>query len=251
LPPTTVALRTRAGLHVQRTVGLITGVIWLPLCGFLLKYVMRYRVDDVRATRARFRALVGDTKTPILICANHLTLVDSAVVAWALGGSWWYIFHFRAMPWNLPEYHNFAFSPINRLALWLAKCIPIVRGGSRKEVSAVIKRVQFVLQRGDTALIFAEGGRSRTGRVRTETAAHGMGRILNSVPDCRALCVYLRGHEQDTWSTVPKRGDTFYVKLEVVTPTSENSGMRRSRDFANQIVNKLASMEQHYFDGRK
>lgn len=244
-------LRTRAGLQIQRVAGVVTGIVWIPLAGFILRYVMQYRVHNMRETRARFRALVRNSESPLLICANHLTLVDSAVVAWALGGSWWYLFHWRQMPWNLPEYHNFAFNPLNRLGLWLAKCIPIVRGGARQQVSGVIKRVEYLLYRGDTALIFAEGGRSRTGRVRTETAAHGMGRIIGAVPECQALCVYLRGRKQETWSSVPARGDVFDVTFELMEPKSDHKGMRRSRDFAQQIVNKLAEMEQEYFDSRK
>ena len=115
----------------------------------------------------------------------------------------------------------------------------------------MLKRVKYLLSRGDTALIFAEGGRSRTGRIQLDSIAHGMGRIVSSVRDCRALVVYLRGDRQLTWSTVPAVGDSFYVDYEVFRPQSERTGMRRSREFAQQIADRLVRMEEQYFARRK
>ena len=164
-----------------------------------MRFLMRYHVKNAGALRKRFRAMMRENDQPMLICANHLTMVDSAVVAWALGGSWWYVFNYSRMPWNLPEYTNYAFVWPGRFGAWLTKCIPVRRGGRRQDVSGVIKRVQHLVTRGETALIFPEAGRSRTGRVQSDSIAHGVGRILNSVRDCRALCVYIRGDRQKTW----------------------------------------------------
>ena len=242
--------RTRFGLTFQREVGRFSSVFWIMPIVFIMRVLMRYRVQNAVEVRRRYRALLKESDGPVLICANHLTMMDSAVLAWALGGSWWYVFHYRRMPWNLPEYNNFASIWASRIAVWVTKCIPIVRGGSRQQVSGVIKRVQYVLSHGETALIFAEGGRSRTGRVEADSAAHGMGRIMNAVENCRALCVYLRGDRQLTWSTVPALGESFHVDLELFQPESLHRGMRRSRDLAQQIVDKLARMEEEYFAGR-
>jgi len=243
-------LRTRFALAIQREVGRVTSFFWIPASAFAMSVVMRYRIKDAANLRRRYRALVRENDQPVLICANHLTMVDSALVAWALGGSWWYLFNYRWLPWNLPEYNNFAFMWINRAAVWLAKCIPVVRGGRRQDVSGVLKRIKYLLTRGDTALIFAESGRSRTGRVQLDTVAYGMGRIVSNVGGCRALCVYLRGDKQKTWSAVPARGDSFYVDFELFEPKSDRSGMRRSRDIASQIGNRLVQMEQKYFARR-
>ena len=242
--------RTRAALTLQREVGRFSSIVWIPPIVFTLRVLMQYRVKNAAELRKRYRALMKETDGPVLICANHLTMVDSAILAWALGGSWWYVFHYRRMPWNLPEYNNFASIWISRLASWVTKCIPVVRGGPRQQVSGVIKRVQHVISRGDTALIFAEGGRSRTGRVQAYSAAHGTGRIMAAVEDCKALCVYLRGDRQLTWSTVPALGDSFHVDFELFQPESLHRGMRRSRDLAQQIVAKLARMEEEYFASR-
>lgn len=246
----TLPLRSRVGLAVQRQVSRFSSILWIPPTVFIMRVLMRYRIKNAAELRKRHRALIKENDGPILICANHLTMVDSAILAWALGGSWSYVFHYRRMPWNLPEYNNFASTWISRFLAWVTKCIPVVRGGPREQVSGVIKRVQYVLSRGDTALIFAEGGRSRTGRVQEDSPAQGMGRILNAVDGCKALCVYLRGDRQLTWSTVPARGDSFHVDFEFFQPESLHRGMRRSRDLAQQIVARLARMEEKYFASR-
>lgn len=247
---TKLPFKTRAALAIQREVGRLSSVFWITSIVFAMRVLMRYRVKNASALRKRFRAMMRENDQPLLICANHLTMVDSAVVAWALGGSWWYVFNYSRMPWNLPEYTNYASLWPSRLGAWLTKCLPVRRGGKRQEVSGVIKRVQHLLTRGETALIFPEAGRSRTGRVQFDSIAHGVGRILNSVRDCRALCVYMRGDRQKTWSTVPARGDSFYVDFELFKPESEHSGLRRSKDLAEQIVARLARMEQTYFAHR-
>ena len=243
-------LRTRAALTLQREVGRLSAVVWITSIVFAMRYLMRYRVKDAVELRRRFRAMMRENDQPVLICVNHLTMADSAVVAWALGGSWWYLFNYSRMPWNLPEYTNYASLWPSRFGAWITKCIPIRRGGNRKDVSGVIQRVQHLLARGETALIFPEAGRSRTGRVEFDSIAHGVGRIMNSVRDCQALCVYMRGDRQTTWSTVPARGDSFYVDFELFRPESEHSGLRRSKDLAEQIVARLSVMEQQYFASR-
>ena len=236
---------------MQLAVGRLLSIIWIPGSVFAMRVVMRYRIKDAWNLRKRFRKLVKETDTPILICANHLTMVDSAVMAWALGGSWWYLFNYRWLPWNLPEHTNYGFAWYNRVGVWILKCIPIRRGGRREDVSTTLKCVQYLLSRGGTAVIFAEGGRSRTGRMQLDSIAHGMGRIVNSVRKCRALCVYLRGDRQLTYSTVPAHGDSFYVDFELFRPVSDYSGMRRSRDFSRQIAERLVSMEKKYFAHRE
>lgn len=217
----------------------------------LMEFFMKYRIKNVKDLRRRYRKLLSETRAPILICSNHLTMADSAVIAWALGGSWWYLFRYSRVPWNIPEYNNFSFLKFVGLGVWIIKCIPVVRGGSREGVSRVIKKIDYLLRKGDTALIFAEAGRSRTGKVQIDNHAQAVGRIMTTVPECQALCVYMRGDQQDTWSTVPKRGDSIYLDFEIFKPQSTFSGMRQSRDVAQQVVAHIADMESRYFAGRK
>jgi hypothetical protein len=243
--------RERLALFLQREVSRLASWFWIPAGAFIMRYLLGYKIRNVARVRHRFRAMLRESDAPVLICANHLTMVDSALVAWALGGAWWSVFNFRWVPWNLPETRNFATGGISQLAVWLTKCIPIKRGGRREEVSIVLRRVQHLLTRGETALIFAEGGRSRTGRVQLDSVAHGMGRIASSVAGCRALCVYVRGDRQRSWSALPVIGDSIYVDIDMFQPTSDRSGVRRSRDFASQIAARLVGMEEKYFARRQ
>ena len=247
---TRLPFRARSAHALQREVGRLAAFFWVLPIAFILRVLMGYRIRDVAGVRSRYRALVKQNGRPLLICPNHLTMMDSAVIAWALGGSWWYLFHYSRIPWNLPEYNNYASQWPTRVGAWLTKCIPVIRGGRREDVSRVIKRVQHLLSRGETALIFPEARRSRSGRVEPDSVAHAVGRILTSVPGCQPLCVYLRGDRQHTWSTVPHRGDSFYIDFQLVEPKSDHSGMRRSRDFSQQIVDRLVGMEEEYFAGR-
>lgn len=242
--------RTRAVLALQRWVGRLLGVVWLPLAGLLLRYLLGYRIRDVADLRRRYRRLARSEDRGVLLCVNHLTMIDSAVAAWALGGSWWYVLHYSSFPWNLPERNNFAFNRFFRAAAWIAKCIPVVRGGNRERVSATMERVRYLLSRGETVLVFPEGGRSRSGRVEPDSVTYGVGRLLTAVPGCRTICVYLRGEGQESWSTIPRRGETFDVRFEVVDPDSSETGLRRARDLSRAIIDKLAEMEERHFARR-
>lgn len=212
---------------------------------------MWYRIRNAPEIRRRFRSLIKGDRRPLLLCANHLTMIDSALVAWALGGSWWYLFNYRRMPWNLPEQANFSQNVLNRAVVWLVKCIPVSRGGRRDEVSGTMEKVKHVLSQGETALVFPEGGRSRTGRVEPENTTYGVGRILDAVPGCRTICVYLRGDRQDSWSTLPAWGERFSADFREVQPQSEATGLRKARDLSRQIVSELVDMETEYFARRK
>lgn len=244
-------LPTRAALTLQRRVGHLLAVVWVPLASFLMRFVMGYRIRNAAEVRRRFRRMVEGSREPLLICPNHLTMIDSALVAWALGGSWWYVAHYARLPWNLPEETNFASDWFSRAAAWMAKCIPVRRGGSREKMAETLDRVCHLLERGETVLIFPEGGRSRSGRIEPETASYGVGRILNEVPDCRVLCVYLRGEAQESWSKYPARGDTFRVEISRPDLSSSHTGLRRARDLSRQIVEELARLEKRYLAGRQ
>lgn len=236
---------------VQREIGRLLVPIWSPMVILVMRFGMGYRIQDIATVRAKYAKIRAASPGPLLVCANHLTMVDSFLVAWALAPTWRYCLHFDELPWNVPERENFASRVWERVAAWVMKCIPITRGGARREVAAVLERVAALTRNGEVALIFPEGGRSRSGRVDVEQAAWGVGRIVAAVPECRVACVYLRGRQQETWGPVPERGDVHDVDIVCIEPKSDAAGLRRSRDFSRQIVAQLASMERTYFDGRQ
>lgn len=237
--------------QLQRIAGWLAAPLWVPLAGLWLSVYHGFRIRDRARIRREFARIRSDSSAPLLVCANHLTLIDSLVIAWALVPSWRYVFDFDLLPWNTPEETNFANTRLNRIAVYLAKCIPILRGGQREDVAAVLQRVTHLLARGELALLFPEGGRSRTGRVAEDSAAWGVGRVVGSLPHCRVLCVYLRGDSQETWSDYPVRGERFQMDLCCIEPKSDARGARRSRDLAGQIVGQLVRMEEAYFADRQ
>jgi hypothetical protein len=235
----------------QRVVSTLLGFVWIPSSVFALRIYFRYRIANVASVRAKYREIRALSDAPLIICANHLTLIDSMLVAWALGSGTYWLRNPKEVPWNTPETTNFGRTWVSRAVIYIVKCIPITRGGVREEVGGVLTRVKYLLSVGETALIFPEAGRSRTGRIEEGSAAWGVGRIVGAVPGCRVLCVYLRGRKQATWSDYPAKGDIMDVSLACIEPKSDARGARRSRDIAQQITRQLARMEKDHFDDRQ
>ncbi len=235
----------------QLTASRVLSPVWVPIFTALMRWGMRWRVDEIEEHRARYARIRAESDAPLLICANHLTMYDSFVIGWALGGPGFYLRHFDAMPWNTPERVNFASTWWKRILSYVLKCVPVERGSDRKEVARVLEKMRFLMERGEVGMIFPEGGRSRTSRVELENAAYGVGRLVSSLPGCRVLCVYLRGENQDSWSDSPARGERFRMQVECIEPKTDARGLRGSLDISRQIVMRLVDMENAWFDDRK
>lgn len=223
---------------------------WLPIVGFVMRYYYRVRIRNLDGIRKKYREIVRSNDKPLLICANHLTLVDSFLVCWALAPPFWYMFNFSALPWHVPERRNFATTWYSRLITYILKCVHIVRGSAGRDISQVLHRLIYLLSKRQIVMMFPDGGRSRTGRIETDTPAQGIGRIIAALPNCRVLCVYLRGDKQVSWSNFPMRKENFYVDVSLIEPKSQERGVRRSRDLVRQVSSRLAAMEQYYFAHR-
>lgn len=239
--------KEKFALKIQYLVGWITYPFWGSLLIALMRFVGRYKIQQIREIRRRYKHLKRTVEGPILVCSNHLTKIDSVILNWSLASTWSYMKSFKIFSWNLPERANFYQNYILRTICYLGSCVPIDRGGSRDAVKKSLDKVTYLLKKGHTVTIFPEGGRSRTGRVDVDKFTYGVGRLVNKVKDCHVLCVYLRGHNQENYSDIPHRGARFYLNMELIKPESVHSGLRATRDVANQIVDKLVLMEQAYF----
>lgn len=235
--------RERRALALQRTVSWLLSPLWMGATVALLRLGGRYRVEGLRAVRREYRRLRAQVPGALLVCPNHLTLIDSALVAWALGSPVWWWRHFSELPWNVPEETLFASTRSRRLLAWLLKCVPIRRGGDRRRMAETLGRLLHLLQRGESVLIFPEGGRSRVGRVDVEARTYGVGRILGAVPGCRVLCVHLRGVGQREMGDLPRRGESFRVRLSLYEPSSAARGLRRSVELTREVLEQLARLE--------
>jgi len=238
-------------LRVQRAVSRLFSPLWIPVFVTLMALVFRWRVEGASELRRTYREIREKSRAPLLICANHLTMLDSFVLGWALGGSWFYLTHFSALPWNTPERVHFASTWWKRTLTYLLKCVPITRGSDRKEVALVLEKVEYLLKLGEAVMVFPEGARSRSARVELENAAWGVGRIVSSVPGCRVLCVYLRGNGQHEMTDAPAVGEVFRGRTALIEPKSDQRGLRGSLDISRQIVAKLVELERSHFDDRK
>src|SRR5438309_2795733 len=230
MPPEASRLgrRDRLGLAVQRAIGRLLSPVWIPATVALMRFGLGWRIEGMAAARREYRSLWGAGDGPLLVCANHLTMIDSALIAWALGSPPWFLAHYAALPWNVPERRNFAGSLASRLLVYLMKCVPVTRGGDRGAVAGVLGRLVYLLHRGEAVLVFPEGGRSRSGRVDVENATYGVGRVIGDLPECRVLCVYLCGEYQDGFSNIPSRGVRFHEVLAALRSTAESTGMTRA-----------------------
>jgi hypothetical protein len=239
--------RARRELAIQRAVAFALAPLTTLAVLALLAGWLRLRLANASELRRTYRSLLAESDAPLLICANHLTLIDSAMISWALGTPGFYLRNFSALPWNVPEQTNFASTRMRRALAYVYKCVPVLRGGDRAGIAESLARFAHLLRSGEVGLIFPEGGRSRSGRVEVERAAYGVGRIVKDVPDCRVLCCYLRGDRQQSWSNLPARGDRLRASLALFEPKAEGSGLRASRDIARQITARLAELEAAHF----
>ncbi|MBI5505351.1 MAG: 1-acyl-sn-glycerol-3-phosphate acyltransferase [Deltaproteobacteria bacterium] len=231
---------------MQRALGRALSPLWVPAVVGVMRFGLRWRIDGAAQVRREYRELLR-CDGPLIVCANHLTMVDSAAIMWALGSPGWFLAHYSAVPWNVPERQNFAASLVSRVLVYVMRCIPVTRGGDRAEVGRVLARLAHLADNGEVVLLFPEGGRSRSGRVESESAAYGVGRLIASLPGCRVLCVYLRGDHQRVVSNLPVRGERFRVRAAVLCPTSAHNGMRRALDLSRQVVEVLATLEEEHF----
>jgi len=208
----------------------------------------RYRIADRSRIRAEFAALVGDRRGPLLVCANHLTLIDSLIIQWALAPGWRLFVRPEWFFWNLPDKYNMSINLFVRALGYFGKCVLVRRQGPPEEARLALDKVAFLLGRGQSVLVFPEGGRSRLGRVDTENFMYGVGRMLQESPEARVVCVFARGVGQRVYSNYPRPGETFVVRMKRVGPTTAFQGMRADRDLATQIIRHLREMEQEYFE---
>ena len=216
-----------------------------------MRFGFGWRIEGIREIRREFARLRRESSSPLLICANHLTMVDSFLIAHALASPWRLVVDYGSVPWNTPERENFGKTALMRSLVYIMKCVPVTRGGNRQEVGRTLMSLIYLLSRGEVGLIFPEGGRTRTGRIDVQATTYGAGRIVKSLPGCRVLCVYLRGEKQGGYSDVPIRRQRFRVTLDSFEPKADRGGLRGSVEITRQILARLGDMEQRYFDDRE
>jgi len=243
--------KSKAAVWIQNISGRMAVIFIAPFYFFVAK-ILFYRVKNLKEIRRRCAEEFSRHKGPWIICANHLTMIDSFLLAYASFSLLTHIVSFKKLPWNLPERRNFQRNIFLAVFCYLAKCIPIDRGGSREKVKRSLDKCIYLLENGHNIMIFPEGGRSRTGRINTESFSYGVGRFVKDVKNHKVMCLYMRGDKQKSYGFIPVWGDKFTVMMEVFTPIpAQGSALRVQREYAAQIINHLAQMEERYFALRR
>ena len=189
---------------------------------------------------------LDNLKPPVIMVSNHLTLIDSVFIGFAVGCPKLYWKPWM-MTWHLPEATNY-FRGLLAPFMWLSRAIPIVRGVPPKKQKLAKDKVLSVLKSKEMIHIFPEGTRSRTGKMENNTT--GIGRIYLGSKDCLVLPVYIRGTENvlPINCKLPK----LFKKIDIVIGeprklSSEHTGIRAGVDISQQIFDMLKSMEDAYF----
>ena len=197
-----------------------------------------------------YRQRLKNIRPPYIIVSNHLTLIDSYFIGFAVAFPEMYWRPWR-MPWHLPEQRNY-FRGLLVLIMWLSRAIPIIRGMAPRTQKKSLDKVVAILNRKQSISIFLEGTRSRSGRVDRYT--HGIGKIYLDVPNCTILPVYHRGIENvlPIGVNMPR----LFKKIDIVIGeprklTTEKQGYEAIADIARQIFNILQEMEKEYFESGK
>jgi len=233
-------------LLIQTMVGRVLIWILAPMVFCFIK-LSGYRIRDLEKTRNACKKYFKEHQGPWLICANHLTMIDSLILAYAMMPLYQYIFRFDRMPWNVPEKKNFHRNFFSRIICYALKCIPVSRRGHRDSVNETLSRCKTILKQNQNLMIFPEGTRSRTGLISTRDFPYGVGRLLCCVPECRVICIYARGDHQKEYSLIPRYKEKFSVNAEMIKPFTDAKGLKAHRDISAQIIQHLSIMENQYF----
>lgn len=237
----------KLSLYTQKTVAWVTMPLWYYGCLGYMCCIRGYRIKNLKKIREEFKTLLANQRNPMLICANHLTKIDSLIILWALGSICTYFKNFKAYTWNLPEEDRFKNNPFFRFICYLGCCIPIKRGGTREQINRSMSKIKYLLNTNHLAMIFPEGKRSITGRIDSKEFTYGVGKLVNSIQNCEVLCIYARGKFQTEKSNFPQKNEIFSLSMKKISPKSESKGLKATREISTQIIQTLIEMENKYF----
>jgi len=231
-------------LKLQAWISLLCFPVLYPMIIFWMKYIRKYRINDLKEVRHQFSQIKSSHPGGLLICPNHLTFLDSMLLIWAFSNPLTYAFNYRTMCWNLPKASHVQESWLYRSVCYLGKCLLIT--ADAKQSQQTMEQASYLLNSGQYVMVFPEGTRSKTGRINTENFIYGVGKLhVDSMPK-ELLCVYLRGKSQQSSSKMPIKSEQFHIQMQLVTITTTMTGRRAMRDVSTQMIEQLVKMEVNY-----
>jgi 1-acyl-sn-glycerol-3-phosphate acyltransferase/phosphopantetheinyl transferase (holo-ACP synthase) len=221
--------------------------------GIFLKWYCRYSFRNLKKFRKEVWRQLKGHKGPLIWTANHLTLIDSFLVFWAV-----YTFgNLRRTEWifwSTPEYRNYyqmggrLGGPLMRLTLYLCRCIPFLReedAAAEAMRQKAFEKCLWVLKEGGSVFVYPEAGRSRRGWLEVHKPKDFNGKLALEVPHGKFLCVYLRSDNQLFSTAAPPLGDGFRAYGSVI-PAVE-PGETTPRVVSQRLFTELAKLQDQWF----
>jgi len=223
---------------------------WLTfVMNFIFFGLFRYKIRNSKELRRQYISIKQKVKNqPVLICMNHLTRIDPLIVDKILTSPLESFFHYSAFPWYVSEKKTIPLMLRIGISIFRwPKSIQISTSGSREELAKHMNRIKNLLAKGERVFIFPEGRRSLTGYVENENIHYGVGEIVQAVPGCQVLCIYMRAENQKVSSEKPAPKSIIDVSLKLINPLTDKTGLRGIREISRQIIDQLHLMEKEYF----
>jgi len=237
----------------QRNLALHHYVAWVnflwfgPIYILVLRFIARYRIRNKSDFREKVDQLMAEAgNRPTIICSNHLTLIDSMIITWAICPVLSSLQNFKRVPWHMPEFANFAKNFALKLMCYLGKSIYVKRGGGAKERRKSIDQIHWLLDNGHTFCMFPEGGRSRSGRVQSDSATYSVGELIQQHPKAKILTMYIRGDAQKTWGKWPEFNTSIEADIRELKIDEIEQGRKGARDISIRIIEELIKLEAEY-----
>ncbi|MBI5629692.1 MAG: 1-acyl-sn-glycerol-3-phosphate acyltransferase [Elusimicrobia bacterium] len=216
----------------------------------------RYKFSGLKEFRREIWEKLESREGPVIWAANHLTLIDSFLVFWAVC-PWRKAADRRLGPWSTPEYRNyyhlggFFKARLIRGLMYLCRCIPFLREGE-DEASArwrerVFDKCAWLLNNGGSVFIYPEAGRSRSGWLDRRKPKDFLGRLALMAPNASFLCVYLRGESQLYTTAAPAKGETFRMHADLIPAVLP--GETAPRQISQRLFDKLSELQNLWFAG--
>jgi 1-acyl-sn-glycerol-3-phosphate acyltransferase len=126
-PSAELELLPRLHLAVQREITRLLPPVAFTLLWLAPRIGLGYRIERLASVRREYREIRARSDAPLLVCANHLTMIDSFLITWAIESPLWFFLHFSSAQWNGPDRRNFAATPWQKALIYALECIPIQR----------------------------------------------------------------------------------------------------------------------------
>lgn len=231
-------------IKLQKFLGNLFFILIGNLVLVYFKFIKKYKYEHLENLRNFYKEIIK-SNSPLLICPNHITYVDSAILNWFLANNFFYLIHFSKFPWNIPAKENVRKSILFTIITYLTKCILIERLGSKEHKKLVMQKLRHLLEKKEPICIFIQGTRSNT--LEEGFIHYGAGQLITEVPNTKVLVLYLRGKQQKQKSIFPKSNEDFYVNYKLIEPKTNQEGIRGQKEVSLQIFAELKKMENEYF----